>query len=177
MQDNTDVARFTASLMGEEDFGYVSSLYELCDLDAKKTEDALLSLNSKPEYISLDGEGIKVSFSSDNKYLYLPMDCGEYTDVETKNVAAIRITYTNNSAEHKYLPALAVRGDTVSSTSSERISYIAPGETRTYTYVFDSGVKNNGVFNSADELVLTMRTGSVDLTITDITIVNRPFNK
>jgi len=176
-QENTDIAIFTASLMGEDDFGYRSTVYDLCDLDDKKTEDAILALNKNPDKISFDGEGISVSLNSDNKYLYLPLDCGDYSPEDTMNVSAVRITFTNNSDVPRYLPSLGVLGDSTSSTSSERITYVAPGETRVYTYVIDSNMKNDGMFNSANQLVLTMRTGYIDLTITDIELVNRPFNQ
>ena len=175
-QENTDVAIFTASLMGEDDFGYKSQVYDLFDLDDDATGAAILAANKKPECISLEGEGITVSMSSDNKYLYLPVS-KMFTDAEkTKNVSAVRITYVNNSDKPKTLPSLYVKGAEYSSTSADRMTYIQPGETLTFTYVLDSVAKNDGFFNVATEFALTMRSGSIDVTILDIDVVNRPFD-
>lgn len=175
-QENTDVAIFTASLMSDEEFGYKSQSYELFDLDDEATGNAILAANKKPEFISLDGEGVTVSLSSDNRYLYLPVDKMITDDENTKNVSAVRITYRNNSDKAKTLPSFFVMGDGYSSTSVDRITYINPGETMTFTYVLESGAKNDGYFNAATEMALTMRSGSIDITILDIEVVNRPFD-
>ncbi|MBE6708252.1 MAG: hypothetical protein E7578_03295 [Ruminococcaceae bacterium] len=184
-QDNTDIAIFIASLMygdefgymGENQFGYRSDVYNFLDLDDSDTEEAIKTLNKNSSAISYDDDGITVQFSSDFRYLYLPIEDAMPKDEDTMNVAAVRVTYTNKSSKAVYLPALTVRGDDCSSTVGERITYIRPGETMTYTYVLDSNMKNDGLFNSANEMILAVRSGSCDLAITDIDVVNRPFNK
>ncbi len=177
VQENTDIAIFTASLMGEEDFGAKSTVYDLFDLDDMATETAMLALNNENKAISTAGDGIRVAFGGDFKNLFLPVDKFVPADEDTMNVGAVRVTYTNKSSSPKMIPMLSVKCDNGSFVAGERITYIAPGETRVYTYCLDVNAKIDGSFNSAYEFILSMRSGSADLVISDIDVVNRPFNR
>ncbi len=178
LQENTDIAIFVAELMGEENFGSDSSdVYTLFDMTDKATTDAILALNENNEGITVTDNGIRVQYSNSLKNVYLPLDKVASEPDKTQNVSAIRITFTNMASTPKTLPLLAIKSDIGSSTVGERITYVQPGETFEYTYVLESQIKNDGLFNSTYEMILSLRGSSADFAISGISVVNRPFGE
>lgn len=181
-QENTDVAIFLAELMGEDNFGQRSEIYELFDVTDKDNVDAVIARNDCADAVTLTNNGLLVNYGKGEGMImnmYVPKDVFELPAEEYDTVTAFRVTMTNMSDSGKRLPSCGVKtADGNLYTAGERITYIDPGETITYTYNLDARFRHTGSLAEVEEFVLYTIAGyTADILISDITAVSRPLDK
>lgn len=177
--ENTDIANLVASLMGEDNFGQTSEVVPLFDLTDKDFTDALLELNENNEAIHIRDDGVLVNYNNGIQKMYLPTDKLALDASEYKNVAAVRVTYTNMGDKAKLIPFFGIRAeDGVLHSTGERITNSVPGETITYTYVLPTASRNSDIVPTAQEILIYSYAGvKTDVLITDISAVMRDTSK
>lgn len=181
-QENTDIAIFLAGLMGEENFGQKSETYELFDVSDKANIDAIAARNDCADALTLTGNGLLVNYGKGDgfvDYVYVPADLFELPEEEYETVTAFRVTMTNMSDSSKRLPTCGVTMESGNIYSAgDRITYIAPGETITYTYNLPSGFRYGGSLAKVQEFVIYGLAGyTADILISDVTAVSRPLDR
>ncbi|MBQ7826749.1 MAG: alkaline phosphatase [Clostridia bacterium] len=181
-QENTDVAIFLAGLMGEENFGQRSETYELFDVTDSDNVSAIIARNDCADAVTVAGGGLLVNYGKGEgkvTNMYVPKDVFELPTEEYDTITAFRVTMTNKSDDIKRLPSCGVKMEDGSLyNAGERITYIKPGETITYTYNLDARFRHTGSLAKVEEFVIYSTAGyTADILISDITAVSRPLDK
>ena len=178
-QENTDVARFLAGLMGEDDFGEASEVTPIVDMTDKDTLSAIVDrLEDGKDATKITDEGLRVSFGDGINRLVIPADIFEVEDDALGKATAFRVTYTNMGTEKRMMPYFVIRQGESQTTIGEKIVYLAPGQTYTHTYVIPAAERHASVVSGADDVVLyTRAAGDIDVVISDISVVTRDLLK
>ena len=179
-QENTDIARFLAGFMSDEEFGQTSEVNMLIDVTDKTVAETIVNgLEKGKEAVTVTNEGIRANFGNGITHLYIPTSLYEIEGETLDTVSAIRVTYKNMGNEPRLLPYYGIRDENNrTSSTGERITYLQPGEEYTYTYVLPAVQRHNSMLSSAKDIILYTTAGNkIDVLITDISVVSRPFDK
>lgn len=177
--ENTDISNLVASLMDEENFGQTSEVVPLFDLTDKDFTDALLELNDNSEALHIRDDGILVNYNNGIQKMYLPTDKLALDPSEYKDITAVRITYTNMGEKAKTLPFFGIKTeDDKFHYAGERLTYIQPGDTMTYTYVVPTDSRLSDIVQNAKQILVYANAGlKTDMLISDISVVLRDTSK
>ena len=135
IRENTDIAAFVASLMGEDEFGEKSKTY---------------SLFSKEE-----GEQLTIDIDETNYRWDLPKDMLLEELATAKNVRAVHINTKNVSGGEVHLPALMIRGESIDISVAPQVDYLEAGEEMMLTYVLPKTCWKDNAFASITEMSLS----------------------
>lgn len=164
--ENTDVAAYVASLLGEDDFGEKSIHHKVID-DTNKT--LVAEANSFAEETE---SGIKVTYDAKNKDLMIPLD---HITEDIKNIRAVHIEITNTGDKRVQVPILSI--ETVDGATEDSIphhEYISPGESITMAYIVHHGLWADDLFSEFSALYLGYGNGvSAELEIGDVYVTER----
>lgn len=165
--ENTDIAAYIASLLGEDDFGVKSVHHTLIDETNKSV------LTEANDFAEATENGIKVAFDPDNNDLVIPLD--KLTDITAniKNMRAVHVEITNTGAERVPVPTF-----TIDETEDciPHHEYISPGESVTIAYIIHNALWSDDLIN--DLAVFSLGYGnkvSAEFEIGNIYVTDRPI--
>lgn len=135
IRENTDIAMFIASLMGEKNFGQKSEVH---------------SVVTKEE-----GEQWKVSFDETNYRWNLPIDTLQEELATIENARAIHVKVKNVSDGEVHLPALIIKGQGIDTSVDAQVDYLKAEEEIILTYALPEECWKDGVMGSVTEMALS----------------------
>ena len=136
IMENTDIAGFVASLLGEEDFEQKSEIKVLYDTRKSK--------------------GIKMSFDVDISSRELLTKEMKASMCKVKNARAIHLTIKNLGKEKVSVPALKFSGNFLEVYEAvSQGDYIDAGETLQLTYVLPIELWNDNMISNIDSIQVT----------------------
>ncbi|MBQ3183249.1 MAG: alkaline phosphatase [Clostridia bacterium] len=168
--ENTDIAAYVASLLGEEDFGKKSVHHTLID---ETNKSLLVEANSFAETTE---NGIKVTYDTENKDLMIPLE--KLTDItaDIKNIRAVHIEITNTGDTRVPVPILTV--ETVDGGTEDAIphhEYISPGESVTMAFIIHHAFWADNMLDEFNAFYLGYGSGvSAEFEIGNIYVTDRP---
>ena len=168
--ENTDIAAYVASLLGEEDFGKKSVHHTLID---ETNKSLLVEANSFAETTE---KGIKVTYDTENKDLMIPLE--KLTDItaDIKNIRAVHIEITNTGDTRVPVPILTV--ETVDGGTEDAIphhEYISPGESVTMAFIIHHAFWSDNMLDEFNAFYLGYGSGvSAEFEIGNIYVTDRP---
>jgi len=134
IKENTDVAKFVASLLGEDEFGQKSDVYTLVE----KEENP-----------------IKVSFGEKHERWEFPKDLFLKDLLAVKNSRAIHIRVKNPENTEIHLPALVIKGNGIDAFVAPQRDFLDGGEGIILTYVLPNECWENNVLGRVKEISLS----------------------
>lgn len=137
IQDNTDVARYIAALLGEEEFGYKSEIYPLFTNESK--QDYVLYFDDKITSWKIPTEEFEVS------------------PKKVKNARALHFKVCNTSSVKVHLPTLCLKGIGEEYFVSPQVDYMEAGEEMVLTYILPANFWEMGAFGGAAKMELTYK--------------------
>lgn len=164
--ENTDIAAYVASLLGEDDFGKKSVHHTLID---ETNKSVITDANSFAEATE---NGIKVTYDSQNCDLVIPLD--KLTDVtaDITNMRVVHIEMTNVGDTRVQVPTFTIEETEDSIPHHE---YISPGESVTMAYVIHHALWADDMIKDFTVFSLGYGNGvSAELEIGNIYITDRP---
>lgn len=147
IKENVDVAKFVASLMGENDFGQKSEVY--------------------PLILKEGGEQITVSFDQTNVKWELPKEQFLRQLSSIKNARAIHINVKNTSDDKVHLPVLVLKGSGIDAIVAPQVDYLEAEEEMMLTYVLPNECWKDYAMGTITELSLAYES-SLETTWKDI---------
>ncbi len=137
IKENTDIAGFVASILGEEDFAEKKSV--VTNLYDGQSQGALeFSFDASNTSVELFGDDLAGAISS------------------LQNVRAIHMTVSNKGAEKVTLPALKIQmADGAIYEAIPQYAYIDAGETLELTYVLPMELWETDAFANVTDIYLT----------------------
>jgi len=135
IRENTDIAMFIASLMGETNFGQKSEVH---------------SVDTKEE-----GEKWEVSFDEANYRWDLPIDTLQKELATIENARAIHVKVKNVSDGEVHLPALIIKGQGIDTSVDAQVDYLKAEEEIILTYALPEECWKDGVMGSVTEMALS----------------------
>ena len=134
IKENTDVAKFVASLLGEDEFGQKSDVYTLVE---------------KGE------EPIKVSFDENQECWELPRDLFLRDLLSVKNSRAMHIRVKNTGNKEVHLPALLIEGNRIDTCVAPQRDFLDGGEEIILTYVLPNECWENAALGGVKKMTLS----------------------
>lgn len=135
IKENVDVARFVASLMGENDFGQKSEVY--------------------PLILGEEGEEITITFDETNERWDLPREQFRRELSSVKNARAIHIKTKNVGTEKVHLPVLVLKGTGIETYVAPQVDYLDAEEEMILTYVLSGECWENYALSRISEIYLS----------------------
>ena len=167
--DNTHIARFTAGLMGEENFGHGSVIKPFFNIKSDSVVQAFVEINEN--CTRAENGGISVVIGDVGTEIVLPMEhiCGEET--EFSDVRTINITYHNTGDTAVNPPGILIFNSGTEYRLRDWCIFIKPGESLTMSYVLPAGLIGEGALLSSDYIrIYGSKAPNVYLDITDISV-------
>ncbi len=168
--ENTDIAAFVASLLGEDDFGKKSVHHTLID----ETNKTVVTENNG--FATVTENGINVIFDSNNMDLRIPLT--ELSDITAniKNIRAVHVELANTGDKRVQVPTLTI--ETVDEATEDAIphhEYISPGESITMAYIIHHAFWADDMIDEFSAICLGYGNGvSAEFEIGNIYITDRP---
>lgn len=163
--ENTDVAAYVASVLGDDDFGKKSTHRELINETNKSV------LTEANDFAVATDNGIKVSYNSENNDLIIPLD--KLTDITAniKNMRAVHIEITNTGDTRVLAPTFTIEETEDCIPHHE---YLSPGESVTMTYIIHHGLWEDNLINDMSVFSLGYGTGvTAEFEIGNIYVTDR----
>lgn len=133
IKENTDIAIFVASLMGEDEFGQTSKNHLIFDGDKKAQRKVILDNNSNA---STGKDHVKLVFDKSSSEIKLLVDKLKFDATDIKNARKMSLVIKNTSEETIKAPALKyVTENRNFDILFDYCTYIKPGETKEVTYI------------------------------------------
>jgi len=165
--DNTRVARFTASLMGEEDFGRGGVVKTFFDMNDDSVKDAFVKAN--PDVITAEECGITIKSGGASREFILPVEYIAKDKSEFVNARAVNVTYRNMGDSFINLPGLRVMCSGKEHLIRDWCIFAGPGECVTMSYVLPTEII--GELMSSDHMKIYYSSSfNSALQITDISV-------
>jgi len=167
--DNTHISRYTASLMGEEDFGNSSVIKTLFELDDPSVKNAFI--NEDPDAVTADKYGIVLKMGGACTEYRIPMENVYLDDAEYVNARSINVTYRNMGNSAVNLPGIKVFDSGAEYRMRDWCIFVSPGESVTMSYIFPKDVIGEGKLMSFESVSFYgSASAMLDLQISDITV-------
>ena len=171
--ENVDLSIFVASLLGENNFGYKSTNYNLVDKTDAEDMNAIAQENS---FVEVTESGLEISFDANNTEMAIPVETFNTDRDDIKNVRAIHIEFTNLGDKYCVLPSLYADGG----FADPHLEYLNPGESQTVSYILPSHIWDDYAFADLSEFGLFIAEPFFDfdpdenyILMGDITVTNR----
>ncbi len=129
--ENTDVAIFVASLLGETNFGTKSTVSTIFD---NSTKEAIVEAN---DFAEATDSGVRAVLDAENNMLSLPVDKFCTPAASIKNARAIHIEITNTTDQIFETPFVILDFDGDETVLIPQHEYMEPGETYIMSYIID----------------------------------------
>lgn len=174
---NTDVARFIASLMGEENFGQEKKVHAMLDCDVAENVTGVVDANSA--MATAAGTAVAVKFDSANAALTIPAELFDTPMSQVKMGTRTIVVDMKNTGDSPIVPpVMTLTTPSRELTSDEPYTVIDPGETKRVVYVFDFACWNPSRLLNLSKITLGYAEGeTVSLEISDVFLTERPLDK
>ncbi|MBR6514678.1 MAG: alkaline phosphatase [Clostridia bacterium] len=164
--ENTDIAAYVASLLGEEDFGIKSEHRTFID---ETNKSVIIDAN---DFAEATENGIKVSYDVQHTDLVIPLDALTDKTADIKNARAVHIEITNTGDKRVPVPTLTLEETEDCIPHHE---YISPGETVTMAYIIHHALWYDNMLNDITVISLGYGSGAyAEFEIGNIYITDRP---
>lgn len=154
IKDNTEIPKFIASLMGEDDFGQkdIFNRYEILDGDQKTHRKAMLKQNDNA---SKGPNHVKVVFDQNYSEITIPIEELNADLVNITSARTLSLVLKNCGEENITAPVIKYTTDDGQSGSLyDSTICIEPDETVQLTYALDETLRASYACASLNELVL-----------------------
>ena len=154
IRDNTQIPKFIASLMGEDDFGQkdIFNVYDILDGDRGAHRKAVLRRNDNA---SKGGNHVKAVFDKNNAEIIIPIEELTVDIVHLKGARTITLVLKNCGEENITAPVIELTTDDGLNGSLDDLTIcIEPGETKQITYVLSETLWVNNACASLNELAI-----------------------
>ncbi len=166
--ENTDLAAFVAGLMGVDEFGFKSTHHTLID---ESNKSVITEANTFAEGIE---NGIKVTYSADNRDLVIPCTEVPHITSKVKNMRAVHVEITNIGDTVIDAPILTIN-DTENCIPHHE--YIEPGQCVTLSYIVHDGIWYDNFFSECTTLSLGYgKNVDAEFEIGNIYVTDRPVD-
>ncbi|MBQ7826829.1 MAG: alkaline phosphatase [Clostridia bacterium] len=174
---NTDVARFIASLMGEENFGQEKKVHTILDTSIEENVKGVVDANSA--MATAAGDAIAAKFDATNTTLSISADLFDTPMSEVKMGTRTIVMNIKNTGDTPIVPpAITLTTPSREITSDEVYTIIMPGETKRVVYVLDYVCWNPSRLLNMSSITLGYAEGeTASLEISDVFLTERPLDK
>ena len=178
IKDNTEIPKFIASLMGEDDFGQedIFNVYDILDGDQKDHRKVMLKQNDN---VSKGKNYVKIVFDDKNSEIVIPIEQLNADLDNVKSARTLSLVLKNRGEENVTAPVIKYTTDDGQNGSLYDLTIsIEPGETKQITYVLNESFWASYACASLNELILFYNYTSdknlelYDVYITEQLIVN-----
>lgn len=174
---NTDVARFMASLMGEENFGQEKKVHAILDTSIEENVKGVVDANSANATAA--GDAVAVKFDSANTSFSVPVDVFDTRMADVKMGTRTIVCDIKNTGDSPIVPpTITLTTPSRELTSDEIYTIIEPGETKRVVYVLEYACWNPSRLLNMSSISFGYTEGeTVSLEISDIFLTERPMDK
>lgn len=182
INENVDVARFFATLLGEANFGEKSQFTtiksEFSDKDVKTLTTNNSTINNHTLIEKTKSGALAVHFNNAHNSLSIPGELFKTESELPNGMRAIHITVKNTDEKTVLLPQLKAKIAYATETLVPQVAYIGGKSTMRVTYVLPKWTWTEKSIDSIMQLTLSYKEGQqINLEIDDFVVVTRADNK
>ncbi len=180
MNENVDIARFIAGLLGEKDFGKASVVHTVLDTAEKSDVADIEKANpskGKNAFLTKGDGTVKVSFTEEETELSVPTEALSETDAAIKNARAFHMTVKNPTNERMPLPQLKICTADDEYIVNPQEDYIEPGQAMELSYVLPFKLWRSNAMKKVSAISLGVQEKKSELEISSLRITDRELTQ
>ena len=182
INENIDLPRFVAKLLGEENFGEASQLTtiksEFTDKDIKTLAENNSTINNHTLVEKTKSGALAVHYNNAHNSLSIPTELFKTEGELPNGMRAIHMLVKNTDDKTVSLPQLVTKVAYVTETLVPQVAYISGNSTMRVTYILPDWAWGEKTTDSIKEFTLKYSEGmQINLEISNIVLATRADNK